>query len=78
MGVLLLLDLDHAGEVLQLERSAEVVEVMHGEWRVFGGELDIVVVLGVADQLHQRGPAGQDVRANRRFPGVQLLAEAVS
>src|SRR4051794_4507075 len=77
MRVLLLLNLDHAGEVLQLERTAEIVEVMHGEGRVLGSELDVVVVLGVADQFHKRGPAGQDVRADRRFPGIQLLAQAV-
>ena len=77
MRVQLLLDLDHPGEVFQLERTAEIVEVMHGERRVLGSELDVVVVLGVADQFHERGPAGQDMRADRRFPGVQLLAQAV-
>jgi hypothetical protein len=75
--VLLLLDLDHAGEVLQLEGAAEIVEVVHGEGRVFGGELDVVVILGVADQLDEGRPARQDVGADRRLPGVQLLAQAI-
>jgi hypothetical protein len=77
MRVLLLLNLDHAGEVLQLERTAEIIQVMHGERCVLGSELDVVVVLGIADQFYEGGPAGQDVRADRRLPGVQLLAQAV-
>ncbi len=31
------------GQVFQLERVAKIVEVMQGERRIFGGELDVVV-----------------------------------
>src|SRR2546422_365351 len=75
VGVLRLLDLYHAGHVHELERAAEIVEVVHGERRVLGGELDVIVLLGMADQLHQRRPGRQDVRAHGRLAGVQTFAE---
>jgi hypothetical protein len=48
VGVLGLLDLDHAGEVGEFERAAEVVGVVQAEGGVFGGEFDVVVAAGVA------------------------------
>src|SRR5262249_40799532 len=68
---------DHAAEILQLERAAEIVQVVHGEGRVFRGELDVVVVAGGADQLHQRRPGGENVRADRRLAGVEQLTETI-
>ena len=78
MRVLCLLDLDHARHVHELERTAEIVEVMHGEGRVLGGELDIVVLLGMADQLHQGRPGRQDVRADGRLAGIEAFAEQIA
>ena len=77
VGVLALFDLDHATNAGQLEGAAEIVEVVHGERRVFGGELDVVVLPGGADQLDQRRPHRQDMSAEGRLVGLELLAELV-
>ena len=77
MRPLRLLDLDHAAEVLQLQRAAEIVEVVHVERRIFRGEFDVVVVAGIADQLHQRRPARQEVGADRRLTGREQRAQAI-
>jgi hypothetical protein len=77
MGPLRLLDLDHAGEVLQLQRTAEIVQVVHIEWRVFRGEFDIVVVAGLTDQLHERRPGRKQMRAEGRLSGRQQRAQAI-
>src|SRR4029078_1206129 len=76
MRELRLLDLNHAAEVLQLERAAEIVQVVHRERRVLGGELDVVVVAGVADQFHQRRPSGQQMRADRRLVRIEQSTQA--
>jgi hypothetical protein len=78
VGVLRLLDLDHARHVHELEGAAEIVEVMHGEGRVLGGELDIVVLPGMADQLHQGRPGRQNVRADGRLAGIEAFAEQIT
>ena len=76
--VLRLLDLDHAAQSRDLEGTAEIVEIVHVERRVLGGELDIVVLAGMADQLHQGRPAGEDVRAHGRLAGVETFAEQIA
>ena len=77
MRPLRLLDLDHAAEVLQLQRAAEIVQVVHVERRILRREFDIVVVAGVADQLHQCRPARQEVRAERRLIRREQCAQAI-
>ena len=56
VGPLRLLDLDHPRQVFQLQGSAEIVQVVHIEGRIFRGEFDIVVVAGLPDQFHQGRP----------------------
>jgi len=63
MSPFALLDLDHAAEAGHFEGTAKVVEVVHVERRVFGRELDVVVVACLADQFHQRRPGRQQVCA---------------
>jgi hypothetical protein len=75
---LALLDLDHPADVRELERAAHVVEVVHVERRVLGGELDVVVVAGLTDQLDERRPGRQDVGAQRGLAGGEALTESVA
>jgi hypothetical protein len=51
--------------------AAEIVQVVHGERGIFGGEFDIVVVAGETDQFHERRPGGQHMRADGRFAGIE-------
>ena len=73
MRPLRLFDLDHAAKIFQLQRAADIVEVVHGEGRVFGGELDIVVVAGETDEFR----ASDHVRALHRHAGGKFLDYAV-
>ena len=78
VGVLRLLDLDHAAHARELEGAAEIVEIVQVERRVLGGELDIVVLLGVTDQLDQRRPRRKNMRADGRLAGVQAFTKQVA
>src|SRR4029077_11728202 len=78
VGVLRLLDLDHAAQARELEGAAEIVEIVQVERRVLGGELDIVVLPGMADQLDQAGPRREDVRTHGRLAGVEFFAEQIA
>src|SRR5580704_14611820 len=78
VGVLRLLDLDHAGQAGELEGAAEIVEVVQVERRVLGGKLDIVVLLGMADQLDQGRPGREDVRADGRLAGIQAFTKQIA
>jgi hypothetical protein len=64
-------------EVLQLQCAPEIVQVMHVEWRVLRGELDVVVIAGVPDQLNQRRPARQEVCADGRLTGGEQRAKPI-
>ena len=77
MGPLRLLDLDHAAEVFQFQRPAQIIQVVHGERRIFGGEFDVVVIAGLADQFDEGGPGGEQMRADRWLVRVQQGAQAV-
>jgi hypothetical protein len=77
VGVLGLLDLDHAGKVGEFEHSAEVVEVVEGEGGVLGGEFDVVVEVGVANEFYQRGSDREEVGAEALLVGAEEFAQAV-
>jgi hypothetical protein len=59
--------LDHAAKILQLQGATQVVQVVHVKRGILGREFNIVIIAGVADELHQCRPAGQEVRAERRL-----------
>ena len=62
---------------MQFGGAAEIVQGKEIEGPVLGYELDIVVVVRMADRLYDRGPGGVDVRAQRWFVLFEKLAKLV-
>jgi hypothetical protein len=73
-GSIELFYLDHAAKILQFQGATQVVQVVHVEWGILGREFNIVIVAGVADELHQCRPARQEVCAERRLIGREQCA----
>jgi len=71
-------DLHHAADARDVQRAAEIVEVVHSERTVFGSELDIVVLSALARSARPRSASREDVRAQRRLAAIELLAQQVA
>jgi len=66
-----LFDLDHAAEFgEQLDGAAEIVEVVHRPWRVFGHELNVVPGPGLTDQLGDRRPGAEEMCSHAGLSGL--------
>ncbi len=79
IGPGILLDLHHAGEMIeQIDGPPDVFECVQIVRGIFAHELDIVEHLRVADQFDDRRPRNVQMRAQSRLSGIEQLTQSIT